>query len=160
MSNYEAGQFHPSLHNDQQWYRCHPAFGVMPFRNAYELDDLLENLGDEHPWNNMDEEVQDELTDRYCLALLDWFTNERDVQIHFAGAYEKHELELVRSLGMDEEFHGVWDRKYSPMLTNVNVHEMTFESNGKMLEIFETWDNIIVNFDPQEIPAKFTCNWC
>ncbi len=159
--NYTPGQFYPALASAEGWYRCHPAFGMLPLRKDYGLDDCLNNLGDSHPWNRADEEKQDDLVEKYIKELVAWFTASHHQQLicYFSGGFESRDASILNELGIDTVFSGQWQEKYMQLLAKVNFHEFVLQSNELTLLAYESWDNLMINLRPSEMPEEFTSSW-
>lgn len=155
MKKYETGIFHPSLNMELTWYRCHPAFGALPFRLEYGLDDCLDSLSD-GSWNALSEESQEKLVQDYCSKLLEWFTSTHASDIYFSGAYE---LKDKLKFDIPDNFTDKWDNKYLELVDEVDVHELALVSGSARIVIYESWDNIFVSLGEKNVPSIFSNSW-
>lgn len=135
-------------------YRCHPAFGVLPFRAEYTLDECLDDIPG---WNELTELAQEELVEDYCLRLVKWFTLACKPELYFSGAYELKDKQKVGNL--PDSFVDRWNDSYIDLINEVDVHELALVSGTKQIVIYESWDNIVTSLKKDDIPQEFLSSW-
>lgn len=160
---YKPGQFHPSLHAELVWYRCHPAIGTM----KCSVEDIhiptyeyIKALNIEHPWKKLDENRQDEMEVQYTIELLNWFSDTFRPKVYFAGGYERNEQTKLRDAGLSSIFATEWDNGIKRIFTEVNVHELALVSEKNLLAVYESWDNVYIHLsNDTDIPKDLQSPW-
>jgi hypothetical protein len=155
MHDYTPGMFHPSL-NAGQWYSIHPATGIHEFNKNNSVDGML---SENEAWQMVDEQNRDEIEDTFTVKIIEWFISrhENEVLIYFSGGYEKHEETMLKRYGLSTKYTGKWQKKFSDIITAVNVHELALVADEELLVCYESWSNLFIKVSSvDKIPTKFS----